>query len=257
MNEKVFEEVKTDLVANEDYLRNHEPRFRTSAETVKAANKSSGDQPRLLDIGCWPGYLSLYFKRQGWDVSAIDLKPDRIPVISDAGIDLIAHNLNENPELPYPENHFDSILFTEVFEHLNPASFDRLFAGIEKCLKPGGRLILTTPNRFALNKNLFIPNRWSEPEVDEEGHGHWKEYRLNEVTECFSNTNLAIIRQETVSFYSYLGRSNETGYFPLSDWCNHPNKLRNLSKIVINPIRNIAIFRDSLIVVAEKNRKDG
>lgn len=255
MNEKIFEEVKADLVANEDYLKNHEHRFRVSAEAVQAVAGSSENKPRLLDIGCWPGYLSLYFKRQGWEVAAIDLKPDRIPIISEAGIDLIAHNLNDDPKLPFPENHFDSILFTEVFEHLNPASFDQLFAGIEKCLKPGGRLILSTPNRFALNKNLFIPNRWSEPEVDEEGHGHWKEYRLSEVIECFENTNLAITRQETVSFYSHLGRSNETGYFPLSDWKDHPNKVRNIGKILINPIRNLPIFRDSLIVVAEKIRK--
>ena len=252
MNEDIFSQVKEDLIETDYYLKNHEHRFRLCADAITDAQTPSDETPRILDIGCWPGYLSLYFKRTGWDVTAIDLKPDRIPLISDAGIELVAHNLNDHPELPFPENRFDSILFTEVFEHLNPASFDQLFPGIEKCLKPGGRVYLTTPNRFALNKNLFIPNRWSEPEVDEEGHGHWKEYRLSEVVECFQSTNLNIVSQETVSYYSHLGRSNETGYFPLSDWPSHPNKLRNFAKILINPIRNLPLFRDSLIVVAEK-----
>ena len=257
MDHEVFDKVKADLSADEAYLRNHEHRFRLSAEAVQAADKSSGDTPRLLDIGCWPGYLSLYFQRQDWEVSAIDLKPDRLPIISEAGIELLAHNLNDSPDLPFPDNHFDTILFTEVFEHLNPASFKELFAGIERCLKPGGRLILTTPNRFALNKSLFIPNRWSEPEVDEEGHGHWKEYKLSEVIACFENTGLNVIRKQTFSFYSHLGRSNETGYFPLENWTAHPNKLRNIGKILINPIRNLPLFRDSLFVVAQKDLKAG
>ena len=249
MDDAIFEQVKEDLKKDEAYLRNHEHRFRLSAEAVQAVGS---DKPRLLDIGCWPGYLSLYFKRNGWDVTAIDLKPDRLPVINEAGIKLLDHNLNDHPSLPFPENHFDTILFTEVFEHLNPASFEELFQGIERSLKPGGRLILTTPNRRALNKNFFIPNRWEEPEVDEEGHGHWKEYTLSEVLECFSDTSLSILRSETASFYSHLGRSNETGYFPLSDWKAHPNKLRNLAKFAINPIRNLPVFRDSLFVVAQK-----
>jgi 2-polyprenyl-3-methyl-5-hydroxy-6-metoxy-1,4-benzoquinol methylase len=249
MDDAIFDKVKEDLKKDEAYLRNHEHRFRLSAEAVQSVGS---EKPRLLDIGCWPGYLSLYFKRSGWDVSAIDLKPDRLPAISDAGIELVDHNLNDHPSLPFPENHFDTILFTEVFEHLNPASFEKLFKGIEHCLKPGGRVILTTPNRRALNKNLFIPNRWKEPEVDEEGHGHWKEYTLAEVLECFKDTSLSMIRSETASFYSHLGRSNETGYFPLGDWKAHPNKLRNLAKFAINPIRNLPIFRDSLFVVAQK-----
>jgi 2-polyprenyl-3-methyl-5-hydroxy-6-metoxy-1,4-benzoquinol methylase len=252
MKEEVFAQVKADLAENEGYLRNHEPRFRLTAQAVLQSNALKGPNPRLLDIGCWPGYLSLYFRRTGWEVDAIDLKPERIPIVSEAGIKIIDHNLNETPSLPYPKDHFDVILFTEVFEHLNPVSFGELFAGIENCLKPGGRLILTTPNRLALNKNLFIPSRWDEPEVDEEGHGHWKEYRLQEVIDCFAQTNLEVTRQETISFYSQLGRSNETGYFPLKEWKAHPNKVRNIGKILINPIRNLPLFRDSLLVVAEK-----
>ncbi|MDA7930242.1 hypothetical protein N9B63_05330, partial [Akkermansiaceae bacterium] len=92
MDDAIFDEVKEDLKKDEAYLRNHEHRFRLSAEAVQSVGS---EKPRLLDIGCWPGYLSLYFKRSGWDVSAIDLKPDRLPVISDARIELLDHNLND------------------------------------------------------------------------------------------------------------------------------------------------------------------
>ena len=254
MDDEVFAEVVVDLDAEDWYFRNHDHRFRLTAAEVQATGEPSGEKPRLLDIGCWPGYLSLYFQRKGWQVHAIDLKPERIPKVSAAGVELLAHNLNEIPALPFPENHFDTILLTEVFEHLNPASFPELFASMATCLKPGGRLVLTTPNRLALNKSLFIPNRWSEPEVVEEGHGHWKEYRLSEVIACFATTSLKVVSQNTVSYYSHLGRSNETGYFPLKEWRSHPNKVRNFGKILLNPIRNLPLFRDSLCVIAEKDK---
>jgi len=252
MKEGTFEQVKQDLIKEDHYLRHHELRFRLSAKEVQKVSEKTNHTPRILDIGCWPGYLSLYYQREGWEVDAIDLNPERIPTVSEAGVKIIKHNLNTFPQLPYPENHFDSILFTEVFEHLNPASFEELFAGIESCLKPGGRLILTTPNRWALNKNMLQLKTWDEPEVDEEGHGHWKEYRLHEVLECFGSNNLKILKQETISFYSHLGRSNQTGYFPLKEWYKHPNKAVNFAKVLVYPIRNLPPFRDSLLIVAEK-----
>jgi SAM-dependent methyltransferase len=253
MDEAIFDGVRKALCDTEYYFQNHERRLRLTAECVRDTSQGEGPA-RLLDIGCWPGYLSLYFKRLGWEVDAIDLKPDRLPAITEAGIGIVSHDLNQKPALPFPEAHFDTILFTEVFEHLNPACFGELFPGIEKSLKPGGRLILTTPNRFALNKSLFIPNRWETPEVDEEGHGHWKEYRLSEVSDCFKDTSMSILRAETISFYSHLGRSNDDGYFPLGEWRTHSNKLRNLAKVLINPVRNLPLFRDSLIVIAEKRK---
>ncbi|MDC0282250.1 hypothetical protein OAK54_03010, partial [Akkermansiaceae bacterium] len=99
MDDEIFNRVKKDLKRDEAYLRNHEHRFRVSAESVRSV---TSETPRLLDIGCWPGYLSLYFRRSGWEVTAIDLKPDRLPIISEAGINLIDHNLNDHPSLPFP-----------------------------------------------------------------------------------------------------------------------------------------------------------
>jgi pyruvate dehydrogenase E1 component beta subunit len=63
MDDEIFDRVKKDLKRDEAYLRNHEHRFRVSAESVRSV---SSETPRLLDIGCWPGYLSLYFRRSGW-----------------------------------------------------------------------------------------------------------------------------------------------------------------------------------------------
>jgi Methylase involved in ubiquinone/menaquinone biosynthesis len=59
----------------------------------------------------------------------------------------------ENDCLPYPDNHFDVVLFCEVLEHLTNDPF-RALGEIRRVIKPGGRLILTTPN-VACAKNVL------------------------------------------------------------------------------------------------------
>src|SRR5947209_7983127 len=59
----------------------------------------------------------------------------------------------EDDRLPYPDNHFDLVLFCEVLEHLT-ADPMRALLEISRVLKPSDRLLLTTPNAAAL-RNVF------------------------------------------------------------------------------------------------------
>ena len=54
---------------------------------------------------------------------------------------------------PFPDNYFDVIFSSEVIEHLYDVDF--VFNEFSRMLKPGGRLILTTPYHGVL-KNLVI-----------------------------------------------------------------------------------------------------
>lgn len=75
-------------------------------------------------------------------------------------IELPYYNANlEMSELPFETASFDIILFCEVLEHL---TLDPLHAMLElkRVLKPGGRLVLTTPNAARLeNVAAFIEGR--------------------------------------------------------------------------------------------------
>lgn len=59
----------------------------------------------------------------------------------------------ETDRLPYPDGHFDVVLFCEVLEHLTNDPLAALME-IRRVLKPGGRLVLTTPNA-ACSKNVL------------------------------------------------------------------------------------------------------
>jgi len=52
--------------------------------------------------------------------------------------------------LPFRENSFTSVLFTDVIEHLPSGSEAKALCEIRRCLATRGQLILTTPNDIAL-----------------------------------------------------------------------------------------------------------
>ena len=98
-------------------------------------------------------------------------------------------------------NTFDVILMTEVFEHfaLNPV---KTLERIKTLLRPGGRLLLTTPNWG----HLPTFNSWKElPENDETEEqrylellrcGHVYQYSKSELDDIFSDAGLKIEKYE-------------------------------------------------------------
>ncbi|MCH8875010.1 class I SAM-dependent methyltransferase, partial [candidate division KSB1 bacterium] len=140
--------------------------------------------------------------RLGHPVIGLDLKLER------AASFIEYHDLHvmqcdiENERFPFDDNRFGLILFTEVFEHLriNPIFTLR---ETNRVLKPGGILILTTPNlyslgniaSFCLGNGLMMMTPYKEFEkLHTVGHmGHIREYSTREVTEFQDNTGFEVI----------------------------------------------------------------
>jgi 2-polyprenyl-3-methyl-5-hydroxy-6-metoxy-1,4-benzoquinol methylase len=110
---------------------------------------------RMLDVGCGNGYLAGQMMQRGWSVVGVDLSEQGIQIARKqypkgrfevyAADDQILSRLGEQP--------FDVVVSTEVIEHLYaPRSF---VAGCKSALRPGGRLICSTPYHGYL-KNLMI-----------------------------------------------------------------------------------------------------
>ncbi|HKY79797.1 MAG TPA: methyltransferase domain-containing protein [Anaerolineales bacterium] len=96
---------------------------------------------RILDLGCgsYPYFLAhTAFK----DKFAIDQLP---PSMGEEGIRWHTLDLNKDPSLPFEQAFFDVVTMLAVAEHLDPASLERLLVEVYRTLKPGGRVIITTP----------------------------------------------------------------------------------------------------------------
>jgi 2-polyprenyl-3-methyl-5-hydroxy-6-metoxy-1,4-benzoquinol methylase len=109
---------------------------------------------RVLDIGC--GYCEslAYHKARGCEVYGVE---------ADANARTIAGNFGYNvhiglfdPSLYEPE-YFDFVTLDQVIEHVtNPRDF---LAGVARVLKPGGTVIISTPNPSGLSRRVF-GRRW-------------------------------------------------------------------------------------------------
>ncbi len=120
----------------------------------------------LLDLGGGASEMSRLVKNRGARVTLIDNDPDNVKRARKLGIYGIQHDLN----LPLPRltaDLFDGILLLDVIEHIWNA--DHLLEQISQLLKPGGFLLLSTPNIAALNKRCRVFFK-GDPPFDEGYH---------------------------------------------------------------------------------------
>jgi len=107
----------------------------------------------VLDVGCAAGYLSKKIAQLGFNVHGIDVLEESIRISKEfSSMPNITYEVRDVLKQPFPPESCDCITFLETIEHVeNPALFLREF---NKILRPGGHLILSTPNATSL-KNMF------------------------------------------------------------------------------------------------------
>jgi SAM-dependent methyltransferase len=101
----------------------------------------------VLDAPCGEGALAAALRRAGYDAFGVDIAPSGARVL---GAAYRAADLNG--PLPFDDETFDAVLSIEGIEHLeNGYGYLR---ELRRVLKPGGHLILTTPNIVSLRSRV-------------------------------------------------------------------------------------------------------
>jgi 2-polyprenyl-3-methyl-5-hydroxy-6-metoxy-1,4-benzoquinol methylase len=118
----------------------------------------AGSPERALDIGCSSGYLARRLVERGATVVGIDVDEEAVQEARKICEQVLIGDV-ETMELPLPEGSFDLVLAGDVIEHLRDP--ERFLARIRPLLRPGGRLVLTTPNvaNWAVRLGL-LAGRW-------------------------------------------------------------------------------------------------
>jgi 2-polyprenyl-3-methyl-5-hydroxy-6-metoxy-1,4-benzoquinol methylase len=108
---------------------------------------------RMLDIGCSTGDWSAHWQSQGWQCAGIDIDRAHVEIASHRGIDARYCDLNRDP-LPFEDQSFDLIFAGEVIEHL--VDTDAFLQELHRCLRPGGSVLITTPNLASFENRLRL-----------------------------------------------------------------------------------------------------
>jgi SAM-dependent methyltransferase len=102
---------------------------------------------KILDAPCGAAALTIRLREAGFDAWGADLCDDARAALGDRFIEA-----DLNGVLPWPDASFDALFSTEGIEHLENRF--QFFREAFRVLKPGGVLLLTTPNICALRSRV-------------------------------------------------------------------------------------------------------
>ena len=148
-----------------DIYQEHIERYKFAAEFV---------QGRVLDIACGSGYGSKMLADRAEEVWGGDISEEAIKIAKEKYSGENVHfRLMDASELPFDNNYFDLVVSFETIEHLKDS--EKFVAEIKRVLKPGGRLILSTPDK-RVTKKLGVENKF-----------HVKEFGKKELADILKN----------------------------------------------------------------------
>jgi 2-polyprenyl-3-methyl-5-hydroxy-6-metoxy-1,4-benzoquinol methylase len=113
----------------------------------------------VLEVGFGSGSTLLRLKAFGWKVSGVEFDPIAVRIASGQGLDVKLGSLQEGK---YAGESFDAVVSSHVLEHLSDPQAH--LAECRRIMRPGGRLVVVTPNSVSLGHRLFGENwRGLEP----------------------------------------------------------------------------------------------
>jgi 2-polyprenyl-3-methyl-5-hydroxy-6-metoxy-1,4-benzoquinol methylase len=136
------------------YVPLNERRHRAHAKLLAAV----GTGNRVLDVGCSSGYLAAPLAERGNTIVGIELDADAARE-AEAYCERVLVGDIMSMELPLEPGSFDVVLCGDIVEHLrDPVA---ALARLRPFLRPGGRLVLSTPNvaNWAVRLGL-LAGRW-------------------------------------------------------------------------------------------------
>lgn len=106
----------------------------------------SKEDSAIIDVGCGRGWLLYFLKgRKYTNICGVDISPEQVQLAKQicenvTRVDAIEYLTNKSPAV------FDLIIGFDLIEHFRKDEVIRFLDVCHKALRPGGRLILQTPN---------------------------------------------------------------------------------------------------------------
>jgi ubiquinone/menaquinone biosynthesis C-methylase UbiE len=111
---------------------------------------------KVLDAACGTGYGSNILALTAKQVTGIDISREAIAYAkAKYSSPRIQFEQMDVTKLRYPDLTFDAVVSFETIEHIR--NYDKFLEEVRRVLKPGGRFIVSTPNRDTFGCGLSTP----------------------------------------------------------------------------------------------------
>ncbi len=113
---------------------------------------------RVLDLGCGAGWFTAALAGHGCAAIGVDIAERALERARETAPDADLRLLGDDGTLPVGHGEIDLVWCSEVIEHVPDAA--GLLGEVRRVLRPGGRLLLTTPAHGPLRRVLLAALRF-------------------------------------------------------------------------------------------------
>jgi len=172
----------------------HAPTIRESylrtAESQVSLVRKYANGTNLLDIGCAQGFFLFGAAKAGYTTKGIEIAQDAAAYArKEFGLDI---EIKPFEELRFAENHFDVVTLWQVLEHVPYPLM--MLKEVHRILKPGGVLVVSTPNIEAMPAKMLRKRWWDIKRL------HINQFTTKTLTDILQNTGF-----KNISSASYRG----------------------------------------------------
>ncbi len=122
---------------------------------------------RILDVGCGTGLNASFLSKSGHTVTGVDISGVAVEQFRKNGFEGFVCDI-ETQSLPAPDGSYDLIYASEVIEHC--ADTSSFLRELFRLLKPGGTLLISTPNSAFWPFRIFGAFGRTPTEYQHPGH---------------------------------------------------------------------------------------
>jgi SAM-dependent methyltransferase len=184
------------------YLGYHARRYDVLLRVVLGL-VGAGDAPRILNVGPMFETALLRERVRGATVDTLGFSPALFPPgPAERHLELDLNRAGD-PSAPAGDGSYDAIVMGEVIEHLHTAP-SIVLGYLAGWLRPGGVLVLQTPNAVALHKRVrMLAGRNPLEPIREstDNPGHFHEYALGELRAAGERAGLTMEGWETANYF--------------------------------------------------------
>lgn len=234
-----------------------------SEESVFLQKKWQEEGARsVLDLGCGLGRHAIYFAKNGFDVTAVDLSEEAVECVKEKAETKGVHitcKVADMMALPFAAHSFDRVFSYHVISHQDTVGVQKVIDEITRVLKPSGKLFLTlcSKEHFAFSEEAFprvdentvlktegaevdVPHFFADKEIIKELFRDYRLLQVRHITEC------AMERGEKERSHYFIEAAVEA-----SEYMNEAEEQR---KIVFR-IRQMEQYFDEIREATEKDSK--